>query len=357
MNAPGRSQERKGGPALSDTIGVAMLSMAHVHAEGYANQVQQSAEARLVAIWDEDAERGRQAAERRGVPFERDLDAVLARADVEAVVVDAPTRLHTDILIAAARAKKHIFTEKALTVTVAEADRVVEAVRESGVCFMISLPSRCNREILFARRALDERWLGDITLMRTRIAHMAALDRWFQPGDGHSGSAWFGDEQAAGGGAFFDLGCHRLDIMRWFLGEPSSVVGRMNNVSGAYPIDDNMAALIEFRSKALGIVDVSWVHRSGPNPLEIYGTEGFLSIGATPAGGVLIESRKLLANGVRGVVCPSELPPAPPSPMAQWFAAIREGAPTTIGLQDAWNLTQLLEGCYTAARTGTAYQF
>ena len=60
MNAPGRSQERKGGPALSDTIGVAMLSMAHVHAEGYANQVQQSAEARLVAIWDEDAERGRQ---------------------------------------------------------------------------------------------------------------------------------------------------------------------------------------------------------------------------------------------------------------------------------------------------------
>ncbi|HSV74638.1 MAG TPA: Gfo/Idh/MocA family oxidoreductase [Chthonomonadales bacterium] len=342
---------------MSEKIGVAMLSMAHVHADGYANQVEQSQEAKLTAIWDEEPERGRQAAAKRGVPFVGDLDALLARSDVDAVVVNAPTRLHTEVLISAARAGKHIFTEKALTITIAEADRVVQAVRESGVRFMISLPSRCNREILFARRALDEGWLGDVTVMRTRIAHMAALDRWFQPGEGNSGSTWFGDEEAAGGGAFFDLGCHRLDIMRWFLGEPASVVARMNNVSRAYPIDDNMAAVIEFRNKALGIVDVSWVHRSGPNPLEIYGTEGFLSIGATPAGGMLIESQKLSADRVRGVVVPSDLPVGPPSPMAQWFASICEGAETTISLQDGWNLTQLLEGCYTAARTGKAYVF
>ncbi|MBM3494802.1 MAG: Gfo/Idh/MocA family oxidoreductase [Armatimonadetes bacterium] len=342
---------------MAEVVRVAMLSFAHVHAPGYADQVTRNSRAEIAAIWDEDAVRGAREAEKRGVPFEADLDAVLASGDVDAVVVDAPTAMHTDILIGAANAGKHIFTEKALTIAVADADGVRDAVLASGVKFMISLPSRTRPEILFAKDVVDRGLLGQVTEMRARVAHMAALDRWFGPGDGHSGTVWFGDEQAAGGGAFFDLGCHRVDIMRWMLGEPQSVVARMNNLSGAYPIDDNMVAVVEFRNKALGILDVSWVHRCGPNPLEIYGTDGFLSIGLAPGPQVWLESTKLEASGIKGAIAPSNLPATLPMPMDQWIAAILDGTPMTIGIDDGWNLTQLLDGCYTAARTGPAVEF
>lgn len=342
---------------MSEKIGLAKLSFAHTHARGYADQIATNPDAELVAVWDEDPARGAQEAEKRGVPFYPDLDAVLALDTVQGVVVDAPTRLHPMVFIAAADAGKHIFTEKALTITTQEADAVVEAVRRAGVKFMISLPSRTRPEILFAKKVLDDGLLGEISEMRARIAHSAALDQWFKPGEGHSGSMWFVDEEAAGGGAFFDLGCHRVDVMRWFLGEPSSVVARMNNFSGTYPIDDNMVAVVEFKNKALGILDVSWVHRAGPNPLEIYGTHGFLTLDLGPGPRVWLESTKLNPGGIKGAIAPTQFPPALPPPMVQWINAIKEGTPMTIDIQDGWNLTQLLEGCYVAARTGQAFRF
>ncbi|NLI00350.1 MAG: Gfo/Idh/MocA family oxidoreductase [Chthonomonadales bacterium] len=342
---------------MKQKVGVAMLSFAHVHAPGYADQVARNPRAEIVAVWDEDPVRGSREADKRGVPFCARLDDVLALQEVDGVVVDTPTALHTEVLIAAAEKRKHIFTEKALTVTVADADRVRAAVNAAGIRFMISLPSRTRPEVLFAKDVIDRGLLGQITEMRARVAHMAALDRWFGPGDGHSGTQWFGDEAAAGGGAFFDLGCHRVDIMRWMLGEPASVVARMNNVSGAYPIDDNMVAVVEFRNKALGILDVSWVHRAGPNPLEIYGTEGFLSVGMGSGPNIWLESTKLEAQGIRGAISPTNLPPALPMPVDQWISAILDGTPMTIGIDDGWNLTQLLDGCYTAARTGKAVDF
>lgn len=337
----------------SGQLGIALLSFAHVHARGYADQVRDHPDCDAVAIWDEDPVRGQAEAEKRGVPFYADLEAALAVPDVEAVVVNAPTNMHRDVLVAAAHANKHIFTEKSLTITLDEANEVLRAVEDAGIKCMISLPMRTRPEILFAKKVLNEGLLGDITLMRARIAHMAALDRWFS-----GGSAWFGEEEKAGGGAFFDLGCHRVDVMRWFLGEPASVVAQMTNFSGAYDIDDSMVAVVTFRSHAIGILDVSWVQRSGPNPLEIYGTEGYLGIDAAPSGPrVQLISSRVGTGDIQGSIAPSNLPAAQPSPLHQWVSSIREGGFPSINIYDGWNLVQLLEGCYTAAREGREVTF
>jgi 1,5-anhydro-D-fructose reductase (1,5-anhydro-D-mannitol-forming) len=339
--------------SLDGKIGVALLSFAHVHARGYADQIREHSDCVTVAVWDEDSERGQNEADKRGVPFYSDLAELLALSDVEAVVVNAPTARHKEILIAAANAGKHIFTEKSLTITLSDATEVMGAVQQSGIKFMISLPSRTRPEILFAKKMIDDGMLGEITLVRARIAHMAALDRWFS-----GGSSWFGDEEQAGGGAFFDLGCHRVDIMRWFLGEPVSVVSQMQNFSNAYDIDDSMVSVVTFANRAIGILDVSWVHRYGPNPLEIYGTDGYLGIDAAPNGPrVQIISSRLSMGDVQGYVVPSSLPAALPSPLHQWVAAIKDGTPMTITVDDGWNLVQLLEGCYTAGRQGHEVTF
>jgi 1,5-anhydro-D-fructose reductase (1,5-anhydro-D-mannitol-forming) len=328
---------------------IAMLSFAHVHANGYAEQVRANPEATIHSIWDDNQERGQAAATKFQVPFQPDLDAVLTNPEVDAVLINAPTSQHTELLLAACKHGKHIFTEKALTVTTADSDKVVQAVRESGVQLMVSLPSRTTPETLYIKQALDKGLLGKVTLMRARVAHSAALDKWF-----HGGSAWFGDESLAGGGALFDLGCHTVDVMRWFLGEPVSVIAKTQNFSGAYPIDDNVVAVIEFKSGALGILDTSWVHRAGSNPLEIYGTDGYVSRAAGPGQGLSLFSTKL---DIKGYITPTELPAALPMPFGQWVAACLHGKPATITVEDGRNLTELLEGIYAAARTHAEHRF
>ena len=109
---------------------------------------------------------------------------------------------------------------------------------------MISLPSRCNSEILFAKKAIDDGLIGDITFGRGRIAHSAGLDSWFS-----GTSAWFADPERAGGGALFDLGCHRVDVIRWLMGEPKSAIAKINNFTGNFPIDDNSVSVVSSRTK------------------------------------------------------------------------------------------------------------
>lgn len=331
------------GRAPDKPLGVAMLSFAHVHAGGYADAVTEDPRTQIRVVWDEVPERGRDRADHYGVPYEPSLEVAVGRDDVDAVVVNSMTNNHHEVYFAAVNAGKHIFTEKALTVTVADADRVVEAVDGSGIKFMISLPSRCDPQVLWLRGVVDSGILGDVTYIRTRIAHQAALDHWF---GGHN--AWFADKEAAGGGGLFDLGCHTVDITRWLGGPPKSVVAQMNSFSGTYPtVDDNAVGVVEFESGALGTMECAWVQRRGPNPIEVYGTEGYAGIRTAGRGPVLH------APGDPEV----ELPEAPPSPMDQWLSAILNDTDMTITVRDGRNLTEMLEGCYRSDELGARVEF
>lgn len=327
-------------------IRVAKLSMAHVHAGGYARKINDNPETELVAVWDEEEYGGRNAAEQYEVPFYTDLDEVLGRDDVDAVSVDAITSDHPRVMIAAAEAGKHIFTEKALAIDVEGCDAIIAAVEKAGVKFMISLPSRCNPEILFAKNALEDGLLGDLTFGRGRIAHSAGLDKWFS-----GTSAWFADAERAAGGALFDLGCHRVDIIRWLMGEPKSAIAKINNFTGNYQIDDNSVSVVEFANKALGVIDVAWTHRSGPNLLELYGTEGSLVAGH---GEMHFETRKLSDEEKAEYI--ANAPAAPPEPMQQWINAILHDEPMTINIQDGRNLTELMQAFYLSSERGVSVE-
>jgi predicted dehydrogenase len=327
-------------------VKVALLSMAHVHADGYARQVHEDPEAEICCVWDDDPSRGQPAADKWGVPYVSNLDKVLADTSIDGVVVNAPTDQHPQVILAAVKAGKHVFTEKALTIGVAAADAIVEAVHEAGIRFVISLPRRCSADALFAKKVISDGLLGDITLMRARIAHCAALDHWFS-----GGSAWFADPVAAGGGALFDLGCHVVDLMRWYLGEPVAVLSKHTNFSGAYPIDDNSVTVVEFANKALGILDVAWVQRSGPNPVEIYGTHGHLLMGM-PGQSLSLQSTDLAAGAIEGTILPSKLPQSRPPLMRQWIGAILRNEEPSTTVDDGRNLTQLLDAAYRSASEG-----
>ena len=123
-----------------------------------------------------------------------------------------------------------------------------------------------------------------------------------------------------------------------------------------YDIDDQCVAMVRFRGGAIGLLDVSWVQRAGPNPTEIYGTEGFCGRGF-PGQSVQLQSRKVEHLGLAGTFSPVKLPQALPTPLEQWIASIERGEPMRISVRDGRNLTQLLEGIYTAAREQREHRF
>jgi 1,5-anhydro-D-fructose reductase (1,5-anhydro-D-mannitol-forming) len=328
---------------MADRIRIAMLSMAHVHAWGYAEQVQKLDNAEIVCIWDDNEARGTEAATNFGVPFVSEISDALDRDDVDAVVVNSTTRQHKDVYLAAIKAGKHIFTEKTLTLTTKDADEVVKAANKSGVKFAVSLPSRAAGENMLIKQLIDDGAIGEVTMIRARIAHSGAMLGWF---DGHA--SWFVDEKEAGGGALFDLGCHTTDLMRWMMGQPKSAVALMNSVSGKYDIDDNSAAVIEFENGAIGVLDTAFVHTKGPNLFEVYGKKGYIAKGL-PGQGFYLDT-------VDEMEVP-DMPASKPSIMENWLSAIQNGDELITTVEDGRNLTEMLAGIYTAWRSGKRHDF
>ena len=307
-------------------LSVAMLSKWHVHAGGYASQLKNSGKVEIKAVWDDNAERGENWAKELGCEFVPCLDTLLARDDIDAVVCDAPTTAHHDILIKAAKAGKHIFTEKALAPTVKECEEVKAAVEEAGVTFVISYPQRGRPCVQLAKKLIAEGKLGKVTMVRVRDAHNGVSGNWLP-------DYWFEAKDAAGG-SMMDLGCHPMYLLAYFLGMPKRVTGLFTAPYGK-PVDENAVAIAEFAEGALGVAETGFISANSPQSLEIYGTAGsFISHGENVT--------------LYGIDADATLPEAKPSTLMQFVDAViaGTGSPAGLGIDDAIDLTRLLENSY-----------
>ncbi len=318
---------------------VAMLSYWHVHAWDYTRQLLKLDNVKITAVWDEIPERGEKAAKELGVAFEADLDTLLDRKDVDAVVIDTPTNMHREVMVAAARAGKHIFTEKVMALTVEDCKEIAKSVEDAGVKFCISFPHRTMPHNLFAKKVVDEQLIGDITLLRIRNAHNGSVAGWLPE--------HFYDPVQCGGGAMMDLGAHGMYLARWLLGEPARITSMFNNYIDK-PVEDNAVSVIEFKNKAIAINETGFASSNSPFSLELYGTDGSLFIGG-PENKVRLISNKV-ENQVQGWVTPTDLPQALPSAMEQWVDGILNNGEIIFGLEDGIHLTELMEGAYKSHR-------
>ncbi|PYI54381.1 Gfo/Idh/MocA family protein [Paenibacillus flagellatus] len=324
-------------------IRVAMLSFWHVHARDYAKQITEHPETEIVAVWDEQPERGRKEAQERGVRFYESLDELLAQPDIDAVVVDTPSDMHRDVMVKAANAGKHIFTEKVLAITLREANEIVAAVDKAGVKLTVSLPRLNDSYTLAIQDVLREGLLGELTLVRTRLSHNGATANWLP--------AHFFDAKQTGGGALIDLGCHPMYLARLFLGLPESVTASYGYVTGK-DVEDNAVAVLRYPNGALGIVEAGFVNRFSPFTVELHGTEGSLLYG-TPDNRIVLRTSKLGEEASKSWTV-KEQPDPRPSAIQQWVRHIVDGtvAEENIGL--ALDLTKLMEASNLSARRNQA---
>jgi predicted dehydrogenase len=328
---------------------VAILGFWHVHATGYAEAIRDHPGTELVAVWDSDAQRGAEAAERWGVPYVSDLTALLAGEGagsdgddgiaVDAVVVTTATVEHAAVMVRAAEAGKHVFAEKIVGVSVEEVDAIYAAARAAGVALTVSLPRLYEHYTLAIDRLLSEHRYGRLTYARVRLAHDGSIGDWLP--------ARFYDPGEAVGGAFTDLGCHPVYLLDHFFGRlPETVSAVFGQMTGR-GVDDNSVVTFRYADGAIGVAETGFVSPGySPFTIELQWNGASLFYGYSGDGFQLWEDgrmRELEVTDKDG-----------PTPFEQWVGHAASGAVDEANLSAGRNLTELVVRANESAETGQA---
>jgi predicted dehydrogenase len=221
-----------------------------------------------------------------------DWKEVVRRPDIDLVDIVTPGDSHAAIAIAAAQAGKHVFCEKPLANTVAEAERMLEAVQKAGVRNMVAFNYRRVPAIAYARQLIDEGRIGRIYHFRARY-----LQDWIM--DPNFPLVWRLDKNAAGSGPMGDLGAHIIDLARYLVGDFDEVTGmaetfikerplaessdaglgaRGGATKGQVTVEDAAAFVTRFTNGAMGTFEVTRFAggNRNANTFEINGSKGSL---------------------------------------------------------------------------------
>ena len=187
------------------------------------------------------------------VPVEATLDALLARSDVDAILLASPTQIHRDQTLAAAAAGKHVFTEKPIAATLPEIDDMVGACRSAGVLLGVNAVTRYRTGFRMAKRLIDEGAIGDVRMVRHTYGHT---------GWGFPPEHWINLPEA--GSPFLDQGSHCNDAIRWAVGDEVSTVYAVYHDYGQ-ETQSNLSAMITLTFEH-GVMCSIWASYEFPRP-------------------------------------------------------------------------------------------
>lgn len=328
-------------------VRVGLLSWWHVHAKDYAGDADKHLNAELAATWDEDKERGQAEAQKRGLRWYDSYEDLLHAPDIDAVIVTTPTNMHHEVMLAAAKAGKHIYTEKVLAATLKEADDIIKATEQHNVKLMVSLPRLYTRYTQVMQQLVRDGVLGTLTSVRVRHTHDGSLPSATHP-NGRLPQHFY-DPVTAQGGALLDLGCHPVYLNRLFLGMPNSLSATFGYFN-ARALEDNAVVTLKYPGGIIGVAETTltnlytfWI--------ELHGTNGSARF-AEPENTLWVRTR---ADNEWRV---HEMPPAdPPSAFEQWITHIEQGTTATENISIARDLTQLMEAAYQSAGADRSVTF
>ncbi len=251
---------------------IGMISFAHMHAYSYAKSLLQIPGVELAGIADDNPERGERMAAELGTSFV-DLDELLARADVAAVIICSENSKHRYYTELAAKAGKHVMVEKPIATTVADAQAMIQACADAGVKLQVAFPCRFIPAVRRAKEAVEQGRLG-------RLIGIRASNHGRNPG------GWFIEKELSGGGAVMDHTVHVVDLIRWiFASEFTEVYAEADSMIHGISIDDCGLLSMKLENGAFATLDPSWSRPSafptwGDVKMEIVGTNGVISIDA-----------------------------------------------------------------------------
>jgi UDP-N-acetylglucosamine 3-dehydrogenase len=246
---------------MAETLRVALIGAGRIvelgHLPGF-----QKAGAQVVALCDVNQDNLASLAERFQVDRRyTDWHTMLDDGGFEAVSVCTPPSLHGEMAASSARHGYHTLVEKPMALTLDECDEMIRAARDGGVLLMIAHNQRFSWRHVIAREVLDRGDLGQPRRVHAAFTH-GGPEKW------SPNQSWYFNTQLAGHGAFFDLGYHKIDLLRWLLGQEVTDIHAFSaTFEKPTSAEDTMVAALRFSGGALGTLQISWASRPGVEDL------------------------------------------------------------------------------------------
>lgn len=309
--------------------------------------------ASLAAVMSRDMARAEAFAQKHGsARAYDDLDAVLRDPAVDVVYIASPNALHADQTVRAAEAGKHVLVEKPMALSVADAQRMIDACEIAGVRLGVGFHLRAHEGHQRLRTLVADGSLGRVSFAHADWCRGVRGQEAPPPRTGLQ--AWWDDPSLIGAGAFMATGVHCADLLRYVLNDDVVEVSAMSDASSEKPLEELVTLSLRFRSGAIATLLTG---RRTPdyesNNVTVYGTLGRAGLQASiemTQGGTLAARTDAL----------TEDETYPPHPFALYtrqveaFGAAVEGngEPLATGL-DGLRVVQITLAMVESSRTGS----
>lgn len=336
-------------------IGCGAISAAHI------DSIVRLPNAKLVAAYNRTRPKAEAVAQKHGCTAYDDLDALLAREDVEIVTICTASGAHLEPALKAAAAGKHVIIEKPLEITPQRCDQIIAACERSGVKLATVFQSRFSPHNRALKAAIDAGRLGRLVLGDAYV-------KWFRSQAYYDNGAWRGTWEVDGGGALMNQAIHQIDLLQWMMGDVESVYGQTGTLAHErIDVEDTAAAVIRFASGALGVIEgTTSIYGGYPKRIEIHGSQGTaVLVDDEPerwelAGMTEEERSAVLGSAVRD---PNAKTFADPMAMSfdkhraqlqDFIAAIEEDRSPAVDGREGRKSVEIIRAIYRSAKTGQA---
>ena len=304
-----------------------------------ARVIRQTEGAEIKILVDINARRAEAVGDEFGVDWTADLDQALGRKDVDVVLVMTPSGAHANLGVQAAQAGKHVIVTKPMDISTANCDRLIAACDAAGVLCGVDFESRYVDNNFRVAEGLRRGWLGRPILGEARF-------KWYRSQDYFDSSGWRGTWAMDGGGSLANQGVHLLDLLLWFMGNPTSIYGETAIMNHNIETEDIGLAILNFESGAKGtIMGTTTFPENVYFSAEVHGTEGAVLIDAVLRGemrvfGDSLEERLMSIDNPLGNI------------VEDVVSAVTKGTPLRVDGREGRRTVALLETIYASAREG-----
>jgi len=253
-------------------------------------------DAKVVALCDPRVDRVNELAKKYGAQAFTTHRQMLAKADLDAVVVCSPNVYHAPQTIDALKDGKHVLVEKPMACSRAEGKAMIAAAKAARRFLMVGQNQRLMPAHIKAKQILDSGALGKVLTFRTSFKHPGP-DGWSVDG----AQSWFFKKALAVMGVTGDLGVHKVDLMRWLFGQEfvqvSAIITTLDKRTPdgeLLKLDDNALLLLKTTGGIVGSVEISWTNYGGEDNMTLlYCQQGVMYLGTDREYGVIVQ----YANG------------------------------------------------------------
>lgn len=335
-------------------VRVGLIGCGEIVAKDTLPAILASGRLKVVAAMDVNIELAKDLAEKGGATFWTDrAEALVARPDVEAVIVSTPHHLHVPMGMLAARHKKHVLVEKPIATTSADARRLIRACKRHGVLLSVLYIRRCEPVALETARLVRKGVLGRITGFSLISMAEKKESYWTSGFTGRVVTDWRMRKATSGGGFLVMNFSHNIDLIQSLLGlEPASVYAQYDTFRTPVEVEDYVSVVTRYRNGAIGTFMGSTVCPGVLRvPDHIFGTHGTI---------VMDNPLKVFTRKkVRGLKSDEWNEIAVPGARASrkdflnnFAKAVRGKGPLTVSGEDALVSLKVIEAAYASQEQG-----